>query len=171
MTDRERAEQRTEIQTAFENGSVFDADEKTLLTYLKSLCSLDVPNESVRHRELLRGITIHYIQTARSLCWRRETRKLNSGLCFWQLAAYWSERLRWLWALYGILDFGAAEVLTPRAFPDPHRSRPLSAVANSQSPVRIRCSHCRKSPLNSRLSAARNVEIMQRSICFPSFPA
>ena len=65
MTNRDRVKLRSEIQTAFENGSVFDADDQTLLGYLQSLCSEDVPNEDVRHRELLRGITIHYIQTAR----------------------------------------------------------------------------------------------------------
>ncbi len=65
MTEHERAKRRDEIMTAFEDGSVFDADEQTLLSYLKSLCSDHVPNEFVRHRELLRGITIHYIQTTR----------------------------------------------------------------------------------------------------------
>jgi hypothetical protein len=56
MTEHERAKQRDEIQTAFENGTVFSANEETLLTYLKSLCSEDVLNETVRHRKLLRGI-------------------------------------------------------------------------------------------------------------------
>ena len=56
MTEHERAKQRDEIQTAFENGTVFSATEETLLTYLKSLCSEDVLNETVRHRKLLRGI-------------------------------------------------------------------------------------------------------------------
>jgi hypothetical protein len=85
MTERERAAQRSEIQTAFEDGSVFDADEETLLTYLKSLCSLDVLNETVRHRELLRGITIHYIQTARLIA-SLEARNKKTQFWFMLLA-------------------------------------------------------------------------------------
>ena len=49
MTERQRAKQRDEIQTGFENGTVFSANEETLLTYLKSLC-----NEEVAQRNLER---------------------------------------------------------------------------------------------------------------------
>jgi len=65
MTERDRVKLRDEITKAFEDGSVFGANEQTLLSYLRSLCSEDVPNERVRHRELLRGITIHFIQTTK----------------------------------------------------------------------------------------------------------
>ena len=65
MTKYDRTKLRSDIMTAFEEGSVFGADEQTLQTYLKSLCTEDVPNEGVRHRELLRGFTINYIQIAR----------------------------------------------------------------------------------------------------------
>jgi hypothetical protein len=50
------------------------------LTYLESLCSEDVPNERVRHRELLRGITIHHIQMARLIASLEER---NSNTQFW----------------------------------------------------------------------------------------
>lgn len=83
MDPRERAKLRSEISTAFETGSIFQADDEKLLQYLQSLCSEDVPNEAVRHRELLRGFTINYIQMAR-LIGLLGTKEHSSGSWFWQ---------------------------------------------------------------------------------------
>jgi hypothetical protein len=85
MDPRERAKLRSEISTAFETGSIFQADNEKLLQYLQSLCSEDVPNEAVRHRELLRGFTINYIQMAR-LIGLLETRNKRTQLWFMVLA-------------------------------------------------------------------------------------
>ena len=84
MDPRERAKLRSEISTAFETGSISQADNEQLLPYLQSLCR-GVPERSCRHRELLRGFTINYIQMAR-LIGLLETRNKRTQLLFMVLA-------------------------------------------------------------------------------------
>ena len=80
--------------------------------------------------------------------------------------------------------FGAlARSLKPRAFPWAQRDESGPGKSNtgfsgcgggpvnSQSSIRSKSSHWRKSPLNPKLSATRKVEIRHRSICLPDFPA
>jgi hypothetical protein len=81
----DRTKLGAEIATAFDQGTVFEAEEKTLRLYLEFLCSEDVPNEAVRHRELLRGITIHYIQLTRLIA-LLESRNKNTQFWFMLLA-------------------------------------------------------------------------------------
>jgi CDGSH iron-sulfur domain-containing protein 3 len=45
-----------------------------------------------------------------------------------------------------------------------------TAGRNFQSPIRSKCSHWRKSPLNSMLLASWKVEMTHRSICFAGLP-
>jgi hypothetical protein len=51
------------------------------------------------------------------------------------------------------------------------RPSTIWAIAIFHSPIRSKCFHWRKSPLKPKLSATRNVEITQRSICLLPFPA
>jgi len=55
----------TEVTKAFRDWTIADASDDKLLEILRHLCSESVPNEEIRHRELLRGITINHIQMSR----------------------------------------------------------------------------------------------------------
>lgn len=54
-----------ELYRAFQDGSVFTADDAALNRYLSYLSSNSVPNDTVRHREVIRGLTINTIKTFR----------------------------------------------------------------------------------------------------------
>ena len=56
-----------EMDEAFTHGNVGDATPEQLDKWLQNLCTGNVPNESIRHREIVRGITINHIQMARML--------------------------------------------------------------------------------------------------------
>ena len=55
----------SEVDRAFENGTVFDASQEQLSRWLENLCTGSVPNPDVPHREIIRGITINHIQMTR----------------------------------------------------------------------------------------------------------
>src|SRR5712691_11718943 len=55
----------SEVDRAFENGTVFDASQEQLSRWLENLCTGSVPNPDVQHREIIRGITINHIQMTR----------------------------------------------------------------------------------------------------------
>jgi len=55
----------SEVDRAFENGTVFDASREQLSRWLENLCTGSVPNPDVQHREIIRGITINHIQMTR----------------------------------------------------------------------------------------------------------
>jgi hypothetical protein len=57
----------SEMDTAFQRGEVANADEAQLQRWLQNLCTGNVPNETVRHREIIRGLTINHIQMARTI--------------------------------------------------------------------------------------------------------
>jgi hypothetical protein len=54
-----------ELNRVFGDGSVFDADDADLKRYLGHLSSEPVCNEKVRHRAIIRGLTINTIKTFR----------------------------------------------------------------------------------------------------------
>jgi hypothetical protein len=58
-TQREQLAEEAKMNKAFGDESVFSASEQDLQLYLKVLCREGVPNEYVRHREIIRGITIN----------------------------------------------------------------------------------------------------------------
>lgn len=65
MRDKEeiaRAGLRVTMADAFETGEILRSPEDTLQKYLWSLCTERVPNEEVRHREIIRALTINHIQ-------------------------------------------------------------------------------------------------------------
>jgi hypothetical protein len=64
MTIEERAKEDVTLNRAFEDESVFRASEKDLQFYLKILCREPVPIEWVRHREIIRGLTINNLMMA-----------------------------------------------------------------------------------------------------------
>ena len=55
----------SEMDLAFQNDKVSDAKEEELQRWLQNLCTGNVPNEKVRHREIIRGLTIQHIQMRR----------------------------------------------------------------------------------------------------------
>jgi hypothetical protein len=57
----------SEMDEAFTHGNVGDATPEQLDKWLQTLCTGNVPNESIRHREIVRGITINHIQMARMI--------------------------------------------------------------------------------------------------------
>ena len=64
-TELQRAERQDRLDAAFATGSVFGAGEPDLLEYLRTLSTGYIPNEGVRHREIIRGLTINNIQMRR----------------------------------------------------------------------------------------------------------
>lgn len=56
---------RGEVDKAFRDWTLSDASDEQLVEMLRHLCSDAIPNDYIRHRELLRGITINHIQMAR----------------------------------------------------------------------------------------------------------
>jgi hypothetical protein len=64
-TEHERAERQDRLDAAFVTGSVFGAAEPELLNYLQTLSTGRIPNDMVRHREIIRGLTINHIQMRR----------------------------------------------------------------------------------------------------------
>jgi hypothetical protein len=55
----------SEVDKAFENGTVFDASPEQLSRWLGNLCTGSIPNPDIQHREIVRGITINHIQMTR----------------------------------------------------------------------------------------------------------
>jgi hypothetical protein len=56
-----------ELDRAFRDWTVAHARDDQLLEMLRYLCTAGAPEEKVRHRELLRGITINHIQMSRTI--------------------------------------------------------------------------------------------------------
>lgn len=70
----------SEMDLAFRNGKVSSADEEQLQKRLQNLCTGNVPNGTVRHREIIRGLTINHIQMARTIRALEDTmQRLNSA--------------------------------------------------------------------------------------------
>lgn len=53
------------VDSAFERGTVWQAPDAQLEEYMQTLATGHVPNEMVRHREIIRSMTINYIQMSR----------------------------------------------------------------------------------------------------------
>jgi len=69
-----------ELDTAFDRNGVGCADEATLQRWLQNLCTGNAPNETIRHREIIRGLTINHIQMARTIRELENTmRRLNAS--------------------------------------------------------------------------------------------
>lgn len=56
---------RVEMEAAFGNNEILTVPEETLQKYLSVLCTEPVPNELVRHREIIRALTINHLQIQR----------------------------------------------------------------------------------------------------------
>lgn len=62
-----RIKLQDEISAQFAKGDVLTASDEKLQEYLMSLSSGHVPNDMVRHREIIRGMTINHIQMKRHI--------------------------------------------------------------------------------------------------------
>jgi hypothetical protein len=58
---------RDEMGQAFEDGPVSSVSAERLELWLRALCTGAVPNTTVQHREVIRGLTINHIQMARTI--------------------------------------------------------------------------------------------------------
>ena len=58
-------ERASEMDLAFRQNTVWTASDEKLVEYLQTLSTGYVSNDEVRHREIIRGITINHIQMAR----------------------------------------------------------------------------------------------------------
>lgn len=67
MSDDQWLSDHSEMDEAFTHGIVGEAAPEQLEKWLKTLCTGRVPNEQVRHREIIRGITINHIQMSRMI--------------------------------------------------------------------------------------------------------
>ena len=77
---REEIRRNSELQRAFNSGAVWDAPDEVLREYLKTLNTEGVPNEMVRHREIIRALTITHIQMARVIKALEDTmQRLNTA--------------------------------------------------------------------------------------------
>ncbi len=79
-TGLERAVQQDRLDAAFATGSVFGAGEPELLEYLQTLSTGHIPNDAVRHREIIRGLTINHIQMRRLI---DRLDRQNQRVTFW----------------------------------------------------------------------------------------
>lgn len=58
---------QSEITTQFLSGGILTASDEKLQEYIMSLSSGHVPNDMVRHREIIRALTINHIQMKRHI--------------------------------------------------------------------------------------------------------
>src|SRR2546423_5585194 len=56
---------RGETTRAFARGTIFTASDEDLARYLRGICTGAIPNDYIRHAEIVRGITINHIQMSR----------------------------------------------------------------------------------------------------------
>jgi hypothetical protein len=98
----------SEIDKAFESGSIQNATEEQLQRWLQNLSTGNVPNESIRHRETIRGITINHIQMARTIQQLETTiRRLNTSNDKTQRLII---RLTWVAVIVGVFQAIAAAI-------------------------------------------------------------
>ena len=56
-----QTDQYQKVEDAFANGSVQDASANELRAYLVTISNQVVTNDSVKHREVIRGLTLNHI--------------------------------------------------------------------------------------------------------------
>ncbi len=92
----------SEMDLAFQRGEVLDASEEQLQRWLQNLCTGPVDNEKVRHREIIRALTINHVQMARTIRQLDETmRRLNAANERTQKLLV---RLTWVAVVVGIIS-------------------------------------------------------------------
>ena len=62
-----QAEAHQAVSDAFANGSISSADTKTLKAHLLALANQDVANNTIQHREMIRGMTINNLLLQRHI--------------------------------------------------------------------------------------------------------
>jgi hypothetical protein len=76
MASSDRDKAHGEGDQAFIEGTIGEKSDEDLQRYLQALCTGHVPNEAIRHREIIRGITINHIQMSRVIQSLQHTIKL-----------------------------------------------------------------------------------------------
>jgi hypothetical protein len=67
MSNNQWLSDHSEMDESFAHGTIGDATPEELEKWLKILCTGNIQNESIRHREIIRGITINHIQMSRMI--------------------------------------------------------------------------------------------------------
>jgi hypothetical protein len=67
MSENDWIKVHCELDRACERGELKDASEEQLQRWLQNLCTGNVKNESIRHREIIRGLTMNHIQMGRTI--------------------------------------------------------------------------------------------------------
>lgn len=107
MTD-EWIKIHSEMDLAFQHNKVTEAKEENLQRWLQNLCTGNVPNETVRHREIIRGLTINHIQMTRTIQSLEDTmRRLNAANERTQQLVL---RLTWVAVVVGVIQAVAAVI-------------------------------------------------------------
>jgi len=69
-----------EVMTAFRDGKVKDATDDQLAAWLQNLATGSVPNDTIRHAEIIRALAINHAQMARVIRGLEGTmRELNAA--------------------------------------------------------------------------------------------
>lgn len=96
------------VDLAFRMGEVSKATPEQLEQWLNALCNGVVPNETVRHREIIRGLTINHVQMARTIRELEDTmRHLNASNDKTQQLVV---RLTWVAVAVGLIQAVAAVI-------------------------------------------------------------
>ena len=78
MDEREHIRAHDDLNAAFDSGSVFTDPDEEHKRYLRALGSLNILNEPVRSKSVIRALVINYLQIARTIDELRTTmEKLN----------------------------------------------------------------------------------------------
>lgn len=91
-----------EINKAFEGGRISEVDNATLQLWLENICTGVIPNENIRHVEVVRGLTINHIRMDRTIRELEATmRELNSANAKSQRLM---EKLQWAAYFFGVVQ-------------------------------------------------------------------
>ena len=102
MTEDERSKKAGEMDLAFRQGKTRGATPEQLQEWLDVLCTGHVSNDMVRHREIIRGLTINHIQMARTIQGLEDTmQRLNAANDRTQQLVV---RLTWVAVAVGIIQ-------------------------------------------------------------------
>ncbi len=97
-----------EMDSAFQRSEVRDATPDQWEQWLQNLCTGNIPNEAIRHREIVRGITINHLQMAKMICELQDTiQRLNAANNTTQQLVV---RLTWIAVVVGTIQAIAAVI-------------------------------------------------------------
>ena len=101
-----------EVDRAFDLNQVGEATDQDLQRWLQKLCTGNVPNETIRHREIVRGLTINHLQMSRTIRNLEGTMlRLNAAN---DKTQHFIVRLTWIAVCVGVVQAIAAVITIMR---------------------------------------------------------